>query len=108
MSSVAARLTAALAERYRWSGRSVRAAWQPSTLRHDRMVAMKVVKPELSALLGPPDGSRIAYISAKFGTPAILTRNSDGSGGAEKIVQSQSSNYTAAWTPDGSRLITVH
>ena len=54
-----------------------------------------------------PDGSRIAYLSARLGNSGIFTRNADGSGAAHMIVVGESSNYTGAWTPDGSRLITV-
>ena len=56
MAESLAHLSAALADRYRIERELGPAAWPPSTspqdLRHDRKVALKVLRPELAAVIG--------------------------------------------------------
>jgi len=54
-----------------------------------------------------PDDSRVAYVSAGSGEAGIFLRNTDGSGTAQLLLLAQGTNYTGAWTPDGSRLLPV-
>jgi serine/threonine-protein kinase len=76
MTNIAARLTAALAERYALEhelGRGGMATvYCARDLRHDRMVALKVVKPELSAVLGPERFLAEIRVTAHLQHPHIL------------------------------------
>ena len=76
MTNIAARLTAALAERYaleRELGQGGMAlVYSARDLRHDRMVAVKVVKPELSAILGPERFLAEIRVTAHLQHPHIL------------------------------------
>ncbi|MBA3445261.1 MAG: hypothetical protein H0T58_10490 [Gemmatimonadales bacterium] len=76
MSSIAARLTAALAERYSLEREiaqgGMATVYCARDLRHDRMVAMKVVKPELSAVLGPERFLAEIRVTAHLQHPHIL------------------------------------
>jgi serine/threonine-protein kinase len=49
----------------------------------------------------------MAYVSGASGEIGIYLRNTDGSGTAQPLLSGQSTNYTGAWTPDGSRLLPV-
>ena len=51
-----------------------------------------------------PDGSRIAFVSNRGGSPQIYIMNSDGTG-QERITYNDSSyNSSPAWAPDGAKI----
>ena len=70
------RLAAALADRYRSSASSARAAWPPCTsphdLKHDRRVALKVLQPELAAVFGAERFVQEIKTTAALQHPHIL------------------------------------
>src|SRR5512134_1477311 len=74
--SPVARLNAALAGRYtleRELGRGGMATvWLAQDLKHDRPVALKVLRPELAAALGPERFLREVRITARLNHPHIL------------------------------------
>ena len=76
MTNPAARLNAALAGRYtleRELGRGGMATvWLAQDLKHDRPVALKVLRPELAAALGPERFLREVRITARLNHPHIL------------------------------------
>ena len=83
MTDIASRLAAALAERYaieRELGRGGMATvYCARDLRHDRKVALKVVKPELSAVLGPERFLAEIRVTAHLQHPHILPLFDSGS-----------------------------
>src|SRR5437879_11272765 len=72
-----ARLTAALAERYRIERElghgGMATVYLAHDLKHDRKVALKVMKPELAAALGADRFLREIQITAQLQHPNILT-----------------------------------
>ncbi|MEO8140383.1 MAG: serine/threonine-protein kinase, partial [Gemmatimonadota bacterium] len=83
MSDVFSRLTAALADRYRFArdGRGgpamlgeggMASVYLARDLRHDREVAIKVVRPELTAAIGPERFLREIETTARLTHPSIL------------------------------------
>jgi eukaryotic-like serine/threonine-protein kinase len=83
VTDIASRLAAALAERYvieRELGRGGMATvYCAVDLRHDRKVALKVVKPELSAILGPERFLAEIRVTAHLQHPHILPLFDSGS-----------------------------
>jgi len=82
MSSVVDRLRGALAERYaveRELGRGGMATvFLARDIRHDRPVAIKVLKPELAAMVGPERFLREIRVAASLNHPHILTLHDSG------------------------------
>ena len=78
-------LTAALADRYRIErelGRGGMATvYLARDLRHDRLVALKVLRPELAASLGPERFLREIRIAARLQHPHILPVHDSGEAG---------------------------
>ncbi len=76
MTTTSARLTAALADRYRIErelGRGGMATvYLARDLKHDRLVAIKVLHPELAHALGPERFLREISITAQLDHPHIL------------------------------------
>ena len=76
MADVLEHLRSALGDRYASSASSARAAWPRCTsrddLRHDRKVAIKVLRPELAASLGADRFLREIQVAAKLQHPNIL------------------------------------
>ena len=83
MTDIASRLAAALAERYaleREIGRGGMATvYCARDLRHDRRVAVKVLKPELSAVLGPERFLAEIRVTANLQHPHVLPLFDSGS-----------------------------
>jgi serine/threonine-protein kinase len=80
-----ARLKAALADRYRiereiGSG-GMAMVYLAEDLRHERQVAIKVLRPELAATLGPDRFAREIEIAAKLSHPHILPLHDSGEAG---------------------------
>jgi len=74
--SINARLSAALADRYRiereLGAGGMATVYLAEDLKHDRHIALKVLKPELAATLGPERFLREIKIAAKLSHPNIL------------------------------------
>ncbi len=51
-----------------------------------------------------PDGSKIAFISIRTGSPTIFTMNADGSGQTELAQSMRLSPEYPVWSPDGSKI----
>lgn len=51
-----------------------------------------------------PDGSQVAFASAKFGTTEIFVRNMDGSGEVRRLTDNTATDQYPRWSPDGTRL----
>jgi serine/threonine-protein kinase len=100
-------LAGALAERYRLErelGRGGMATvYLAHDLRHDRQVALKVLRPELAASLGPERFLQEIRIAARLQHPHILPVFDSG----EAVVSHQSSAVSGSLTTDDSRLTTV-
>ena len=83
MTDLAARLTAALVERYKLERElgkgGMAVVYCARDLRHGRMVAVKVVKPELSAVLGPERFLAEIRVTAHLRHPHILPLFDSGS-----------------------------
>jgi tetratricopeptide (TPR) repeat protein len=80
-----ARLKAALAERYRVERElghgGMATVWLAHDLKHDRPVALKVLRPELAAVLGPERFLREVRITARLNHPHILPLLDSGEAG---------------------------
>ena len=50
-----------------------------------------------------PDGSKVAFVSARLGTPQIFAMDREG-GEPVRLTQRGGHNVSPAWSPDGSRL----
>jgi len=50
-----------------------------------------------------PDGSRIAFVSARTGTGHIFVMNADGSG-VTQLTSGSGVEFNPAWSPDGSKI----
>ena len=55
-----------------------------------------------------PDGSRIAFMSARNGPTEIFTMNADGSGQTRLVSMPTGSAIDPRWSPDGRRIVFVH
>ncbi|UCG89148.1 MAG: serine/threonine protein kinase, partial [Gemmatimonadota bacterium] len=82
MANLLDRLKAALADRYRierelGSG-GMATVYLAQDLKHDRQVALKVMRPELSAILGGERFLREIRIAAKLNHPHILALHDSG------------------------------
>ncbi len=77
MTDIAEQLQAALADRYRLDSQlgqgGMATVWLARDLRHDRDVALKVLRPELSAVLGADRFLSEIRIAARLDHPHILT-----------------------------------
>jgi len=77
MSTIASRLTAALADRYRIERElgqgGMATVYLAHDLRHDRDVALKVLRPDLAAVLGRDRFLTEIHLTAKLDHPHILT-----------------------------------
>ncbi len=77
MPDIGEQLQAALADRYRLDGQlgqgGMATVWLARDLRHDRDVALKVLRPELSAVLGADRFLSEIRIAARLDHPHILT-----------------------------------
>ncbi len=95
----AARLAAALADRYRIERElghgGMATVYLADDLKHDRKVALKVMRDDVAALLGPERFVREIHLAARLNHPNILplhdsgeagTRNPDGSYGTETFL----------------------
>ena len=82
MADVVARFKAALADRYtieRELGRGATATvWVADDVKHHRKVAIKVLRPELAAVLGPGRFLREVEIAARLNHPHILALHDSG------------------------------
>ena len=82
MTDQLARLTAALADRYRiqreLGAGGMATVYLAEDLKHHRMVAVKVLRPELAAALGPERFVREIEIAAQLTHPHILTLHDSG------------------------------
>ena len=85
MTPIADRLAAALADRYRIDrelGRGgIATVYLAHDLRHDRNVALKVLRPDLAASLGPERFLREVKIAANLTHPHILALHDSGEAG---------------------------
>jgi serine/threonine-protein kinase len=72
-------------------------------LKHDRLVALKVLHPELASILGPERFLREIKLTARLQHPNILTVLDSG----EAVVGRQSSVVSKGLTTDDSRLTTL-
>ena len=85
MSDVYARLSAALADRYRIERKigqgGMATVYLAEDLKHHRKVALKVLRPELAASLGPERFFREIEIAAQLQHPHILALFDSGSTG---------------------------
>jgi serine/threonine protein kinase len=52
-----------------------------------------------------PDGSRIAYTSARDGTPDIFVKPVFGGGSETPVYVSETNKWTACWSPDGRFIV---
>ncbi len=77
MTDAIGRLTSALADRYRIDGElgagGMATVYRATDLRHDRTVALKVLRPELAAVLGGDRFLQEIRIAAQLDHPHILT-----------------------------------
>ncbi len=82
MSTIPERLSAALADRYRIERElgqgGMATVYLAEDLRHDRRVALKVLRPELTAVLGAERFLREIRIAARFNHPHILALHDSG------------------------------
>ncbi len=82
MPDLLTRLQAALAERYRLERELGHGGWLTvflgHDLKHDRPIALKVLHPELAAVLGPERFLREIRIAAQFTHPYILSLHDSG------------------------------
>jgi serine/threonine-protein kinase len=62
---------------------------------------------ESSYPIWTPDGKRIAFESAKNGSPNLFWRPSDGSGGVETLTAGEYYQILSSWSPDGKLLAFV-
>jgi TolB protein len=53
-----------------------------------------------------PDGTQVAFVSERSGSPQVYRMNADGSG-ARRVTFQGSYNTDPAWSPDGSRIAWV-
>ncbi|HEX7025421.1 MAG TPA: protein kinase, partial [Gemmatimonadales bacterium] len=78
-------LRTALSDRYRverlLGAGGMATVYLAQDLKHDRFVAIKVLRPELSAILGPERFHREIQIAAKLNHPHILTLHDSGEAG---------------------------
>ena len=78
MTDVVARLSAALADRYRIERElgqgGMATVYLAQDIRHDRKVALKVLKPELAAVLGADRGGQLGACHATPPTAPIAFR----------------------------------
>ncbi len=51
-----------------------------------------------------PDGSKIAFVSDRLGSPQIFIMNSDGSG-VRRLTRSGTYNVNPSWSPKGDRIL---
>ena len=51
-----------------------------------------------------PDGTRLTFRSDRFGPHNLFWQPADGSGPAERLTQSDFTQYPASWSPDGKTL----
>jgi serine/threonine-protein kinase len=87
MADVLERLKAALADRYRiereLSSGGMATVYLAQDLKHDRQVALKVMRPELAAILGGERVLREIRIAAKLNHPHILPLHDSAQADAE-------------------------
>ncbi|HQR18057.1 MAG TPA: protein kinase, partial [Gemmatimonadales bacterium] len=85
MSDTLARLTAALADRYRiereLGAGGMATVYLAEDMRHGRMVALKVLRPELAATLGSERFFREIQVAARLQHPHILPLHDSGEAG---------------------------
>ena len=83
MTAAIGRLTAALADRYRVDGElgagGMATVYRATDLKHDRTVALKVLRPDLAAVLGGDRFLQEIRIAARLDHPHILTLIDSGS-----------------------------
>jgi len=85
MSDALSRLTAALADRYRiereLGAGGMATVYLAHDLRHDRQVALKVLRPELAVTLGPERFVNEIHVAARLTHPHILPVHDSGEAG---------------------------
>lgn len=120
------RLEAALADRYRIQKKlgegGMASVYLAEDVKHQRKVAVKVLRPELAAVIGAerflseitttaklqhmpavsPDGRWIAYVSGDTGGPEIYVEPFPGLGRRFKVTTGGA--VDPVWSPDGRRL----
>jgi serine/threonine-protein kinase len=52
-----------------------------------------------------PNGRRVAFYSARLGTPNLFSQAVDGSGGLERLTDSPNLQVPSSFSPDGSQLV---
>ncbi len=82
MAEITSRLSTALADRYKIEGElgsgGMATVYLAEDLKHDRDVAVKVLRPELAAALGPERFLREIKIAARLHHPHILALHDSG------------------------------
>jgi len=122
MSTQLDRLTAALADRYaierEIGAGGMATVYLARDLKHDRQVAVKVLRPDLAAAMGAERFLREIKIAARLHHPHILQlydsgnwdiywKAADGSRPAERVADGPDHNNTGAtfWTRDGAWIV---
>jgi serine/threonine-protein kinase len=56
------------------------------------------------AAIWTPDGTRITFSSDRLGSFNVFSKASDGSGSAERLLESAHPQFPSSWSPDGQHL----